>query len=106
MHAAVASKHAKSSSTRSANQGWKTMTDITQLLDDHETFPREYAALDDADGTEQLRVIWEPLAALLDVHAKSRLTMPMLKISIPATKTRRATSARCRRRFLPLKLDC
>jgi hypothetical protein len=48
------------------------MTDITQLiLDDHETFRREFAALDDADGTEQLRAIWEPLAALLDVHAEA-----------------------------------
>ncbi|MGQ0774776.1 MAG: hypothetical protein ACT4NY_10225 [Pseudonocardiales bacterium] len=44
--------------------------DITQLiLDDHETFRREFAALDDADKPEQLRAIWEPLAALLDVHA-------------------------------------
>ncbi|MDQ4010622.1 MAG: hemerythrin domain-containing protein [Actinomycetota bacterium] len=48
------------------------MADITQLiLDDHETFRREFAALDDADGTEQLRAIWEPLAALLDVHAEA-----------------------------------
>lgn len=46
------------------------MTDITQLiLDDHDTFRREFAALDDAEGTEQLREIWEPLAALLDLHA-------------------------------------
>ena len=46
------------------------MADITQLiLDDHETFRREFAALDDASEAEQLRAIWEPLAALLDVHA-------------------------------------
>lgn len=46
------------------------MADITQLiLDDHETFRREFAALDDAEGIEQLRAIWEPLATLLDVHA-------------------------------------
>lgn len=46
------------------------MADITQLiLDDHETFRREFAALDDAEETEQLREIWEPLAALLDLHA-------------------------------------
>ncbi|MGH3922944.1 MAG: hemerythrin domain-containing protein [Pseudonocardiaceae bacterium] len=46
------------------------MSDITQLiLDDHETFRREFAALDDASEPEQLRAIWEPLAALLDVHA-------------------------------------
>jgi hypothetical protein len=46
------------------------MSDITQLiLDDHETFRREFAALDDANEPEQLRAIWEPLAALLEVHA-------------------------------------
>jgi hypothetical protein len=46
------------------------MSDITQLiLDDHETFRREFAALDDADEPQQLREIWEPLALLLDVHA-------------------------------------
>lgn len=48
----------------------RAMTDITQvILDDHETFRREFAALDDAQTPEQLRAIWEPLAALLDVHA-------------------------------------
>ena len=46
------------------------MSDITQLiLDDHETFRREFAALDDAHEPEQLREIWEPLAVLLEVHA-------------------------------------
>jgi hypothetical protein len=46
------------------------MADITQLiLDDHDTFRREFAALDDTDEPEQLRAIWEPLVALLDVHA-------------------------------------
>ncbi len=46
------------------------MADITQLiLDDHDTFRREFAALDDAEGNEQLREVWEPLAALLDLHA-------------------------------------
>ncbi len=46
------------------------IADITQLiLDDHETFRREFAALDDAAKSEQLREIWEPLAALLDLHA-------------------------------------
>jgi hemerythrin HHE cation binding domain-containing protein len=46
------------------------MADITQLiLDDHETFRREFAALDDANEPEQLCAIWDPLAALLDVHA-------------------------------------
>lgn len=48
------------------------MTDITQLiLDDHERFRRDFAALDDVDDPERLRVIWEPLAALLDVHAEA-----------------------------------
>lgn len=46
------------------------MSDITQLiLDDHETFRREFAALDDAEEPERLREIWEPLAVLLEVHA-------------------------------------
>lgn len=46
------------------------MSDITQLiLDDHETFRREFAALDDTNEPQQLREIWEPLAALLEVHA-------------------------------------
>jgi hemerythrin HHE cation binding domain-containing protein len=46
------------------------MSDITQLiLDDHETFRREFAALDDADAPAQLHEIWEPLANLLEVHA-------------------------------------
>ena len=52
------------------------MADITQLiLDDHDTFRREFAALDDAEGTEQLRAIWEPLAALLDLHAVAEETV-------------------------------
>ncbi|MGH3672993.1 MAG: hemerythrin domain-containing protein [Pseudonocardiaceae bacterium] len=47
-----------------------SMADITQLiLDDHETFRREFAALDDTGEPEQLGEIWEPLAALLDLHA-------------------------------------
>jgi hypothetical protein len=46
------------------------MADITQLiLDDHETFRREFAALDDTDEPERLLEIWGPLAALLEVHA-------------------------------------
>lgn len=48
------------------------MADITQLiLDDHDTFRRKFAALDDAEGSEELRVVWEPLAALLDLHAEA-----------------------------------
>jgi Hemerythrin HHE cation binding domain len=46
------------------------MADITQLiLDDHETFRREFAAMDDTDEPEQLHEVWEPLAALLELHA-------------------------------------
>ena len=46
------------------------MTDITQLiLDDHDTFRRRFAALDDAKSVQELRAIWEPLAAFLDLHA-------------------------------------
>ncbi len=52
------------------------MADITQMiLDDHEMFRRQFAALDDADGPEELRAIWEPLAALLDVHAVAEETI-------------------------------
>ncbi|WP_214369733.1 hemerythrin domain-containing protein [Pseudonocardia sp. H11422] len=51
------------------------MPDITQLiLDDHEWFRREFAALDDLRArtpmdADALRTVWEPLAARLDVHA-------------------------------------
>jgi Hemerythrin HHE cation binding domain len=38
-------------------------------LDDHETFRREFAAMDDTDEPERLREVWESLAALLDLHA-------------------------------------
>ncbi|MBV9164465.1 MAG: hemerythrin domain-containing protein [Pseudonocardiales bacterium] len=52
------------------------MTDITQLiLDDHEIFRRSFAALDDTDEPERLRAIWEPLAALLEVHAAAEETI-------------------------------
>ncbi|HEX6405529.1 MAG TPA: hemerythrin domain-containing protein [Pseudonocardiaceae bacterium] len=45
------------------------MADITQLiLDDHDAFRRQFAALDDADPAE-LRALWDPLADLLEVHA-------------------------------------
>ncbi|MFZ0119579.1 MAG: hemerythrin domain-containing protein [Pseudonocardiaceae bacterium] len=57
------------------------MTDITRLiLDDHDTFRREFAALDDTDEPEQLREIWEPLAALLEVHtaAEEAILYPTL----------------------------
>ena len=46
------------------------MEDITALiLDDHHAFRVGFARLDDADGTEQLTAIWEPLALHLDIHA-------------------------------------
>ncbi|HEV7974328.1 hemerythrin domain-containing protein [Amycolatopsis sp.] len=46
------------------------MSDITKLiLDDHDSFRRRFAALDDANGVDELRAIWEPLAAFLDLHA-------------------------------------
>ncbi|HEY6421988.1 MAG TPA: hemerythrin domain-containing protein [Pseudonocardiaceae bacterium] len=46
------------------------MADITQLiLDDHDTFRRRFAALDDAGGVAELRAVWDPLATLLEVHA-------------------------------------
>lgn len=46
------------------------MADITELiLDDHETFRRRFAALDEVDDPAELAEVWEPLAELLDVHA-------------------------------------
>ncbi|MEO7979616.1 MAG: hemerythrin domain-containing protein [Sporichthyaceae bacterium] len=44
--------------------------DITALiLDDHEWFRRQFAALDDARTPEELSAVWEPLATRLDTHA-------------------------------------
>ncbi|WP_037057913.1 hemerythrin domain-containing protein [Pseudonocardia asaccharolytica] len=51
------------------------MADITELiLDDHEWFRREFAALDELRAqtpmdADSIRKVWEPLAARLDVHA-------------------------------------
>jgi hypothetical protein len=46
------------------------MPDITSLiLDDHEWFRRQFAALDDLDDPNELAAVWGPLADLLDVHA-------------------------------------
>ena len=42
---------------------------IELILDDHDTFRRQFSALDSAQDPEELRAIWEPLAALLDLHA-------------------------------------
>ena len=46
------------------------MPDITTLiLEDHELLRRRFAALDDVSDAEALTVLWQELAALLDVHA-------------------------------------
>jgi Hemerythrin HHE cation binding domain len=46
------------------------MPDITSLiLDDHDWFRRQFAALDDLDDPQELAAVWGPLADLLDVHA-------------------------------------
>ena len=51
------------------------MPDITTLiLDDHNWFRRQFAALDDLQAqtpldTDAVSALWEPLAARLDVHA-------------------------------------
>lgn len=51
------------------------MPDITQLImDDHEWFRERFAALDDLQAqappdAEELRKVWRPLAARLDLHA-------------------------------------
>lgn len=47
------------------------MPDICDLiLDDHETFRRQFAEMDESRGdTAALARIWEPLGTLLDLHA-------------------------------------
>lgn len=48
------------------------MPDVCDLvLDEHETFRRRFAELDERRGTDPatLRRLWEPLAVLLDRHA-------------------------------------
>lgn len=52
------------------------MPDICDLiLDDHETFRRRFAELDELRGNggaaDALARVWEPLATLLDLHAAS-----------------------------------
>lgn len=48
------------------------MVDITQLiLNDHEHFRRQFAAMDDLADPRQLEEVWRALADLLDVHAKA-----------------------------------
>ncbi|MFN2451094.1 MAG: hemerythrin domain-containing protein [Candidatus Dormibacteria bacterium] len=53
------------------------MPDICDLiLDDHETFRRRYAELDEhRDDTDALARVWMPLAELLDVHAAAEETV-------------------------------
>ena len=46
------------------------MADIVDLIyEDHDWFRRHFFYLDDARSPEELRAIWEPLAARLDTHA-------------------------------------
>src|SRR4051812_28103904 len=48
------------------------MADITSLiLDDHERFRRDFAALDDLSEPDELVKVWGPLADLLEVHASA-----------------------------------
>jgi hypothetical protein len=48
------------------------MDDITALiLDDHHAFRLGFARLDDAEGEEELRAVWEPLALHLEIHAEA-----------------------------------
>jgi hypothetical protein len=62
------------------------VADITDLiLDDHEWFRRQFAALDDLQAQDPLdvaavRAVWQPLAAHLDVHAiaEERIFYPQL----------------------------
>jgi hypothetical protein len=62
------------------------VADITDLiLDEHESFRRQFAALDrlqaqDPIDVEAVRAVWEPLAAHLDVHAvaEERIFYPQL----------------------------
>jgi Hemerythrin HHE cation binding domain len=50
--------------------------EITALiLDDHEAFRRGFARLDDAQGEEQMRAAWEPLALHLEIHAEAEETI-------------------------------
>ncbi|RJQ82065.1 hemerythrin domain-containing protein [Pseudonocardiaceae bacterium YIM PH 21723] len=49
-----------------------TTDDITSLiLDDHDWFRRQFARLDDITDPTELAKVWQPLADLLDVHARA-----------------------------------
>jgi hypothetical protein len=64
----------------------RPVADITQLiLDEHEWFRRQFAALDDLQAqqpldVEAVRAVWQPLADKLDVHAiaEERIFYPQL----------------------------
>lgn len=48
------------------------MADITSLiLDDHDWFRRQFARMDDLNDSADLAKVWQPLADLLDVHARA-----------------------------------
>ena len=48
------------------------MADIIELIyADHDWLRRQFFRLDDAGTDEQLRDVWEPLAARLDTHAQA-----------------------------------
>ena len=52
------------------------MLDITALIyEDHDWFRRHFFYLDHARHETELRAIWEPLAARLDVHAEAEETV-------------------------------
>jgi hypothetical protein len=52
------------------------MDDITALiLDDHASFRRDFARLDDAKDSGQLAAIWAPLALHLEIHAEAEETI-------------------------------
>ncbi|HEY4008399.1 MAG TPA: hemerythrin domain-containing protein [Pseudonocardia sp.] len=59
------------------NDDVNTTTDITALiLDDHERFRRAFAELDELQASpnateSELSQVWDPLAALLDLHAQA-----------------------------------
>lgn len=68
-------QHPGSGSDPDTDPGLPPEDDITELiLDDHETFRRAFARLDELRAAppvseRQLNAVWEPLADLLDVHA-------------------------------------
>ena len=52
------------------------MADIIELIyADHDWFRRQFFLLDEAETTEELAAIWEPLAIRLDTHAQAEETI-------------------------------